>query len=304
MNSVKILVTGSNGFIGQAFCRRLITLGCEVYGLDRNAPEVAGFKDFYRQDITQSFSLKQNFDFVFHLAAYNVTHVGCQTADLYHRINVQGTGNVLQAVKTRHFIFLSTTKVYWAQGKPLDEEALLLPLQEYEKSKLAAEQVCREGRGARELLIFRCVNIVGPGQTDKAVIPVLFKRALAGETLKIFGPRQSVLQLLFVEDAIDAFIKVIEKGNVSGIFNIASENLVSLDELAKNIKRICRSKSEIHFMNDEEVEFSKIICVKAEKILGWKAKATLKDILEQYQRSKKSLLFPQRPFKVKMDKNK
>lgn len=269
--AAKILVTGAGGFVGQALCRRLITLGHAVTALTREA-----------QDITKPFSLKAEFDFVFHLAAHNITHVGDTGADLYHLVNVEGTRNVLKAVAAKHFVLLSTAKIYLAQGKPITEDSPLLPLKEYEKSKLAAENVCADLVNSKSLLIFRAVNIVGKGQPDKAVIPVLFKKAAAGEPMEIFGPKDSVLQLLYVEDVVDAFVKVVEKGGLAGIYNLASPAKMTLGELAVAIKEICQSKSDIRFVNHDKATFSEVLSTKVEKELGWKARTTVREILEEY----------------------
>ncbi len=284
MKAARILVTGANGFVGQALCRRLIDLGCDVYGLDRADPLFPGFREFYRKDITKVFTLKNNFDFVFHLAAYNVTHVGHPDADLYRLVNVLGTESVLKSVQADHFIFLSTTKVYLNQGKLINEDSPLLPLQEYEKSKLAAEQLCYENIDSQNLLIFRSVNIVGAGQPPKAVIPVFFSKASLGEVLEIFAPRGLVLQFLFVEDIVDAFVKVIEKENVSGIYNLASSDHIRLDQLAQMIKDICCSRSAIHCVDQSAPMFSPVSSVKAENTFDWKAKTTIKEILESYKK--------------------
>ena len=88
--------------------------------------------------------------------------------------------------------------------------------------------------------MFRSVNIVGSGQPEKAVIPVLFKKAMSGEPLEIFGARESFLQFVFVEDAVEAFLKVCERDGVCGVFNLASRDNIP-DELARDIKRLCRS---------------------------------------------------------------
>lgn len=281
----KILVTGANGFVGRALCRRLINLGYLVYGLDRKSPLAGGFASFYQQDITQPFVLDESFDFVFHLAAYNVTHVGHQSAQQYQMVNVLGTQNVVAAVQTKHFVLLSTSKVYLAQGKAIDEDAPVLPLQDYEKSKLAAEEVCRKELNSRNLVIFRSVNIVGAGQPEKAVIPVLIKKAKAGELLEIFGPRSAVLQFLFVEDAVDAFVHLIENNGVSGVYNLAGPHHIRLDELAQHIKETCCSQSQIHYNNEDLIEFSQVSSAKAEKSLNWQAKTTIHEVLASYQQS-------------------
>ncbi|MCB9771019.1 MAG: NAD(P)-dependent oxidoreductase [Candidatus Omnitrophica bacterium] len=283
MKTAKILVTGANGFVGQALYRRLMALGYHVFGLDRiNSSMSKGFVKFYCIDITAPFKIDEEFDFVFHLAAHNVTHVGSQETDLYHAVNVKGTENVLNAVKAAHFIFLSTTKIYKAEGKTLDERSPLLPAQEYEKSKLAAENLCREMCDAEKLLILRSVNIVGKGQPDKAILPVLFKKAMAGETLEIFGPRGLVLQLLYVQDVVDAFVKVIEKENLHGIYNLASLEHIRLDELAEKIKKMAQSTSEIRFSNESAVIFCEVNAIKAQNALDWQAKTKIQQILAEY----------------------
>ena len=283
MATPKILVTGANGFVGRALCRRLLELDCRVYGLDINDKGAGeGFKRFYSIDITHPFELTEKFDFVFHLAAHNVTHVGSQSADLYQLVNVRGTENVLNCAPAKNFIFLSTAKVYRAEGKPITENSAIEPASKYEASKFAAENICRELFVRGKLCVFRSVNIVGPGQPDKAVIPVLFKKAAAGEAMEIFGPRESFLQLLYVKDAVDAFVQVVERDGLAGNYNLASKDHMRLDELAESIKQICGSKSEIRLTNQALAPFSEVLANKVEKALGWKAKTTIREILEKY----------------------
>ena len=157
----------------------------------------------------------------------------------YETINVRGTENVLKSAPCR-ILFLSTAKVYKNEGRPVTEDSSLLPANEYEKSKLAAESVCAKIFKGENLCMFRSVNIVGSGQPEKAVIPVLFKKAMSGEPLEIFGARESFLQFVFVEDAVEAFLKVCERDGVCGVFNLASRDNIP-DELARDIKRLCRS---------------------------------------------------------------
>lgn len=291
MANLKILVTGANGFVGRALCRRLLDTGQKIYGLGlTQAGAQQGFKKFYAIDISHPFELKEHFDFVFHFAAHNVTHVGSQSPDLYQQVNVRGTENVLNAVRARNFIFLSTAKVYRAQGVPLTENSALGPAGKYEKSKLLGENLCREIFTRGKLCVLRAVNIVGPGQPQKAVIPVLFKKAMAGEPLEIFGPAGSFLQLLYVEDAVDAFLRVIEQEGLAGNYNLASSDFIRLDELAERIKKICRSKSEIKLTNQTTVPFSQVIPAKLERALGWKATTSIPAILEQYARTEKPVV--------------
>ena len=107
---MNILVTGANGFIGRRLSSRLISHGHHVFGLSLTSPSdpSLAFKGYYQQDISKPFSLNGHFDFVIHLAAYNITNVGAKDTDLYTAINVEGTKNLLKAVHAKKiYLFIN-----------------------------------------------------------------------------------------------------------------------------------------------------------------------------------------------------
>ena len=292
MSSPRILVTGANGFIGKNFLKRLEDPQRELYALNREypqEPQSLSVKKFYAQDITQPFSLKESFDFVFHLAALNITHVGKAAYSDYERVNVLGTKNVIEAVKTKNFVYLSTAKVYDDKLDSADEFSRIDPQSDYERSKWEAEKICQQHFRGENLTIIRSVSIAGAGQAEKALIPVLFKNAYNHLPLVIFAPRRSKLQILDVDDVAAAFLLLIEKGGVSGIFNLAPKEDVEIDQLAAEVVRLSESKSPIQFTNDASAHFCQIIAQKAEKTLGWKANISPREILKRYhQKMQKS----------------
>jgi len=282
---MKILVTGANGFIGRRLSARLIAQGHHVSGLSLTRPPSNDlkFQDYYQQDLSKPFSLNRSFDLVIHLAAYNITNVGFKDTDLYTAINVQGTKNLLQAVETKKFVYLSTTKVYVNQGKPLTEESPISPQGAYEQSKLKAEELCRSFLNMESLVILRSVNVIGWGQAPKAVLPVFFHKARANQPLDIINPSYS-MQFIYVEDLIDA-VEAVNDKPISGIFNIANEEIISLEELARRIIALMRSSSVLNIIkNSSEILFSKVNSDKANKSFGWKAQTGLTEILELYER--------------------
>jgi len=288
---VKILVTGANGFVGKALVKRLIASEHDIYVLDIN---FEGFefinevKGCFQQDISRSFKLEENLDFVFHLGAYNVTHVGETSSDKYHSVNVEGTANLLGSANIRNFVFLSSIKVYDNTCARIDEDAPLAPVNGYEKSKLEAEKICTEKFSGENLYIFRSVNIAGPGQFEKALVPVLFKNAISGQPLDVFAPRKSIIHLLYVEDICDLFEELLSDRAKGSIYNLSSKEDVCLDVLAAMIVKITNSKSEILLKNDSPVIQSKIIMDKVRKDLGWTPKTDIKEILKLYYRSIKN----------------
>ncbi|MDP2652734.1 MAG: NAD(P)-dependent oxidoreductase [Candidatus Omnitrophota bacterium] len=288
MANPKILITGVCGFAGRALSAELARNGYTVHGLDSASPGVQlpeGCSSFHRVDISRAFPQEGYFDFVFHLAAYNVTHVGDRSPEKYREVNVLGTEHVLSGVSSSHFVLLSTVKVYRNEGKPLAEDSPLEPQGEYEKSKLAAENLCRATLANGNLCVLRCVNIMGPGQAVKAVVPVLFDRAARGEPLEIFAPKESFLQFLSIRDLVSCCLEIVRKEGISGTFNAASPGRIRLDELAFAIRDICGSSSEVRFTGPQAEPFSEVLCENLGRALGWSPRMTIHEMLEDYYRA-------------------
>lgn len=281
---MNILVTGANGFIGRAWIQWLAKKPYHVSALDlRFSPGSfpRNVKSLYVQDITKKFKIDQSFDFVFHLAACNLTHVDKAGHKEYYRVNVRGTENVINAVRTRNFIFLSTAKVYKINGRSVREAGALAPRGDYEKSKLKAENICRKHFPGNRLTILRAVNVVGPGQPEKAVVPVFFRNAFQNAPLKIIGSRKNVFQFVFLKDLLQAFNRILSAGKGQGTLNISSDQAVTLRTLAEKVMALCRSKSEVVFDSDDEVLFAKVLSKKAEERLGWKARTSTNTMLKE-----------------------
>ena len=267
---MNILVTGATGFIGRRLFSRLKSKGHQAVALS--------------QDISRAFSLNGQFDVCIHLAAYNVTNIGAKDADLYTAINVEGTRHLLQAVRARKFIYLSTAKVYKNEGQSLTEDSPLMALGAYEQSKLKAEEVCRSLLKKESLVILRSVNVMGWGQAPKAVLPIFFQKARANQALDIINSAQALMQFVYVEDLIDAIELIIGQEDASGIFNIAHEETVSLEQLARKIIAKTHSSSALNIIkNDSMSIFSPVICDKAFRQLGWKARTGISKILDLYE---------------------
>jgi len=270
--SLHILVTGAGGFVGRRLIARLKAHGHRT--------------EIFPHDLTQPFSLDGSFDVVVHLAAYNITSVGERNEAFYAAVNVEGTKRLLETVHAKRFFYLSTVKVYKNEGKPLIEESPLGPVGGYEQSKLKAEEICRQLIPQDSLVILRSVNVLGWGQAPKAVLPVFFEKARANQPLDIMGSAQTPMQFVYVEDLIDAIEAVMER-QVSGVFNVAGDETVTLEQLARRIIAITQSSSVVHAnANAPKGIFSPVVAAKAHQQLGWKAKTDLDRILKFYAESK------------------
>ncbi len=281
MKKPSVLITGATGFIGQRFLQRIDKRRWQVFALGRRKPadfSMQGIADFFEQDISKPFRLNIPFDYVFHLAACNITHGGEPDLDIYRRMNVHGTQHVIEALSAQNLIVMSSAKVYARQGKAFNEQSVLGPARDYEKSKLEAEDICRTLYKGK-LFILRSTNVVGPGQADKAIVPVCFKNALAGRPLEILAPLRTRLQLLYVDDLIDLFEKILAGQGMPGTYNVASPKAITLETLAKAIVRVCKSSSPVRSSIKGSVPFVPVDASKAKKTFQWQPKTPLESML-------------------------
>lgn len=279
---MNVLVTGAMGFIGRTLIRQLTGKQCNIFGLDINGNQQNDVHKFFLQDITRPFHLEEPFDYVFHLAALNVTHVGKADQEAYRRANVLGTENLIKAVNAKKFVFMSTAKVYKKQPGIIDERSEILPEGDYEKSKWLAEELCRRYLKPDRLVILRPINIVGPGQADKAILPVFFKNAFQNSPLDVFAPRDSVLQFVYIDDVMRLLEALLKNNAASGVFNISSTDRISLEGLALKIVELTHSRSAVRFTNAQRAVLYEVVSRRAKEVLGWQARVPIAEILRRY----------------------
>lgn len=253
----KVLVTGSDGFIGSHLVENLIEQGFTVkafvyynsFGswgwLDSLPKEVLKQVEIFAGDVRDPNGVRtamKDCSKVFHLAALIAIPYSYHSPDSYIETNVRGTLNVLQAARDfglERVLVTSTSEVYGtALRVPIDEDHPKQAQSPYSASKIGADAMADSFYRSFDLpvTIVRPFNTFGPRQSNRAVIPTIISQLLSGATSIKLGAVHPKRDLLFVKDTTDAFITIAKSNNTIGHeINIASGHEISIGDLANNI---------------------------------------------------------------------
>lgn len=283
---MKILCTGSAGFI----CGRLISR------LIEQCHEVTGFDVAYGLDIlnlSQVRSAVEKQDAVFHLAAVadlNWMRVHYQEA---MDVNIRGTMNLAIACREvgARLFFASTCCVYgWQTDHPTTENHLPHPNELYAASKYAGEQIIvglSKTHGLQYNLM-RFATIYGPGTRPALGTHIFMGQALRGEPITVHGDGEQTRTLTYVEDLIDGMMALLHSGKLNDVWNLSAEREISANEMASTIRRVCQSDSPIvHIGQRPGQTFRESISAeKMRRECAWEAKTPwdtgIRQMLEWY----------------------
>jgi UDP-glucose 4-epimerase len=268
---VRVLITGGAGFIGSHLSEALLDRGDEVFVLDNLSTGSIGnilhLKDkpkfHYQIDTVENEPLLAELidrcDVVVHFAA--AVGVKLIVEQPVHTIetNVHGTEVVLKLAnkKKKLVLIASTSEVYGKSATvPFTEDADLVlgPTTKhrwaYACSKMIDEFLALAYWKERKLpvIVVRFFNTVGPRQTGQygMVIPNFVRQALAGHPITVFGDGTQSRSFTYVGDVVGAVIALINEPRAIGhVFNIGNGNEITINDLAKKVKALTGSQSEI-----------------------------------------------------------
>lgn len=259
---MRVLITGGAGFIGSHLVEAWEN-DAEVVVLDNLRSgyrhNLNGRKcEFVEGDVGDRdlvVRLTENADFVFHLAAMVSVPESVREPDECVRNNVNGTLNVLHAAAkhgVKKVVFASSAAVYGDNPDvPKTEDMLPEPLSPYAVTKLDGEHYIRFYNHQFGLagVALRFFNVFGPRQDPNgayaAAVPIFIKRAFANEDIVIFGDGKQTRDFVYVKDIVGAMRFVAESGDAKGVFNVGYGGTLSINELAREVKRFSGSSSRI-----------------------------------------------------------
>ncbi len=261
-----VLVTGAGGFIGSHLVERLLDIGAQVTAMVRyDSASSNGMLDaldaaqrdrvtVFRGDITDADSVDlavRDQQFVFHLAALIAIPYSYEAPRNYLRTNVEGTLNVLQAVRrhrVQRMLHTSTSEVYGsAQYTPIDEKHPLQGQSPYSASKIAADKLAESFFRSFEVPVVtvRPFNTFGPRQSPRAVIPATIVQALWNERVQL-GALEPVRDMTLVDDTVDGFVHAaITDGIEGGTYNLGTGTGYTVGEIARRILALAGRDDDI-----------------------------------------------------------
>lgn len=250
---MQYLITGAAGFLGTALSNRLAREGHLVRALDDLStgdpnglsPEI----HFTRGDINDRpklWTLLQDVDCVYHLAARVLVSESVLYPREYNQVNVGGTVTLMEAMRdvgVRRVVLISSGAVYGEQiDQPVREDARPNPKSPYAVSKLAAESYVQTiGQLWKiETVCLRVFNAYGPGQHLPAahapVVPTFLKQAISNGTLVVHGNGNQTRDYVYVDDVVNAMLAASTAARVDRkIINVGSGVETNVQQLAQMV---------------------------------------------------------------------
>ena len=310
---MNIFITGGAGFIGSHLAERCLREGWKVSVLDdlstgamaNIAPLRENGNFEYRIDSVFNAEsvaeLTDQCDLVIHLAAAVGVRLIIESPVRTIETNVHGTEVVLRAAarKRKRVILASTSEVYGQSAQfPCDEDAdLVLGTSTVGRWSYACSKLLDEFLGIaywREkhvpVNIVRLFNTIGPRQTGQygMVVPTFVDQALRSEPLTVFGTGEQTRCFAFVGDVVEAFVRLAGRSDIAGeVINIGNDEEISIVQLARLVKEITSSDSEIQYIPYSEAygpgfeDTARRVpsVAKLERLLGYRPRTPVRQVL-------------------------
>ncbi len=304
MNEKIALVTGGAGFIGSHLCEYLLEKGFKVIcvdnlstGSEENIKHLKNNKNFkfLKKDVREDLDINEKINYIFDLASraspkdfkiYPIDILTTNGFGVYNLLNLAEKNNA-------KFLFSSTSEVYgdpkehpqketyWGNVNPVGIRGC------YDEAKRFAEAMVIAFVKERTLdaRIIRIFNTYGPrlNEYDGRVVSNFITQALKNEPLTVYGDGNQTRSFCYVSDMVEGIYEAMMRGEKGDVYNLGNEEEYKILDIAKIIKELTNSDSEIVFndLPEDDPKIRKPDISKVMKYLNWKPTVKLKEGLER-----------------------
>lgn len=284
---MKILVTGSSGFLGQYLCTALLNVGHKVDTLKADLLEFNAIENII--------SLKQP-DIVIHLAAKTEVALSFDNYLEVSQVNYVGTVNLAEANRKHNpnlklFLMASTMETYGTppfQPFPFTEETSQYPMAPYAVAKMACEYYLKYMGHAYNFpyCILRQTNAYGRTDNNFFVMERIISQMVNGDVCNL-GEALPIRNFIWVDDLVKLYLTVIEKYDLARgeVFVTGPDNGIAIAALADMIKTKLNWQGKINWgtipKRPGEVYYLNSNPQKAKEILGWQPETSLSEGIDK-----------------------
>jgi dTDP-glucose 4,6-dehydratase len=307
---MRILITGTAGFLGSHLCDRLLALGHKVIGLDNfitgspeNIAHLAGNEDFqfYKQDVSNYIFVAGRVDAILHFAS--PASPNPQSPSGYFNLPIQtmkagalGTHNCLGVARAQNarFMLASTSEIYGDPEVHPQKESYSGNVDPvgmravYDEAKRFAEALTMAYHRTHNVntRIARIFNTYGPRMDleDGRALPNLLKQALLGQPLTVYGDGSQTRSFCYVDDLVEGIIRLLNTQESLPI-NLGNPNEMTILQFAEAINKIVGNKAGIKFIaearSERDPQRRQPDISRARAILGWEPRVELEEGIQK-----------------------
>ncbi|GAG62747.1 unnamed protein product [marine sediment metagenome] len=306
---MRFLITGGAGFIGSHLVDELLSSGENVVVIDNfnlyydpeikwknisNAQENPNFKllegDILDKDLLNEIFSSFDIDILVHMAAQAGVRGSIKNPELYTKVNVLGTLNLLEMCKKykiKKMIFGSSSSIYGNGEVPFSENNKVdEPISPYAATKKGAELLCYNYYHLYEIPItcLRFFTVYGPRQRPGMAIHKFTRLMNDNELIPIYGDGSSSRDYTYITDILDGIKSAIKKDLGFETINLGSSDPIKLLDLVNLIQEKMGKEAKLSFLPPQsgDVERTYADVSKAEKLLGYSPKVSIEEGIEKF----------------------
>jgi len=287
----EILVTGSNGFIGNYAIPQLLNQNYKIFGISKKKQKISKNFNSKKIDITKinNFKLKNNISKIIHMAAISDVDYCNNNPEKCYEVNVNGTKNMLELARKKdaEFIFLSSSHVYGnSKKKSFPETESNSPLSHYASSKKMSEILCETYSltYGLDVRIARIFSVYGPNSSKSNLIFNIINQIKHNSQISL-GNITPKRDFIFIDDLISGLLNIVNsKKRGFNIYNLGTGKNTSISDVVDLILKFSNKKLSVKSQKNKVRKNDVLnVCANISKMnshFNWKPKISLKNGLE------------------------